>query len=166
MSIINDALKKTQDDLLGKQPVPAAPANPEPVLAAESGNPMAPPEKPILKKSPAAGSALSAKQKKERFIIIVAAAAGILVLAVMIIVFSRITRSGLPTKRATLRANAFVINGVMVQNNKTVALINNEIFEVGETVNGKKIVNITVDRIDVLEKGEIKSFPVSKKKQK
>ncbi len=42
-----------------------------------------------------------------------------------------------------------VLNGIMTQQGKMIALINNKIYELGDEVNGKKITKITLDRIEL-----------------
>jgi len=162
MSIINDALKKAQNTLNAKESLTVAPGTTDTEVIPAA----VPPAKPILKEIPVQPRQPQRKQNKETLLVAVTISVCVAILAGMIVLFNHIAATGLPGKTAPLPADAFIINGVMVENNKTVALINNEIFEVGETVNGKKILNITLDRIDVLENGEIKSFPVGRKKIK
>jgi hypothetical protein len=50
------------------------------------------------------------------------------------------------------------INGIMTMGDKNVALINNEIYEVGDMVNGMEIVVISLDRVQVLDQGKVRTF--------
>ncbi|HSV43833.1 MAG TPA: hypothetical protein VLJ10_04685 [Candidatus Bathyarchaeia archaeon] len=54
------------------------------------------------------------------------------------------------------------LQGVMVMGGKNLALINNDIYEVGDTVNNVEILNISSKQITVLENGEEKTIKVSK----
>lgn len=45
--------------------------------------------------------------------------------------------------------NPLILSGTMMTGDKWVALINNEIYEVGETVDGKKIININLDKVEI-----------------
>lgn len=54
------------------------------------------------------------------------------------------------------------IEGIMVMENKNVVLINNEIYEEGEFLQGMKIIKISMDRIELLDNGKIKTLNVNK----
>ena len=48
-----------------------------------------------------------------------------------------------------------VLNGTMkVDHNKTVALINNEIYQVGDSIDGKQIMSITMEGVELTDKGK------------
>jgi hypothetical protein len=47
--------------------------------------------------------------------------------------------------------NEIVLNGTMMMGDRQVALINNEIYELGETVKGKKIVSISLQKVELEE---------------
>lgn len=168
MSIINDALKKTQSDLLTKALKPSAQEEKKPTpaqatLPLRSSGPAAP-ESAQLKKT--------TKRSVDRTQVLLGITIGFCVclLAGMILIFNQISSHGLATtsRKAVRRphknsSSEIVISGVITRNNKNVALINNEIYEVGETINGKKIVNITLEKVELLDGGKIKSYPVHKK---
>ena len=59
---------------------------------------------------------------------------------------SRPSRASLPPSPS----DALILQGIMgIDNNKRVALINDEIYEAGQSVNGKKIVNITLEKVEL-----------------
>ena len=56
-----------------------------------------------------------------------------------------------------------VLEGIMTTGAKKVALINNEIYETGDTVNGVKIVEITADHILISSGGAISALSVHRR---
>jgi len=48
-----------------------------------------------------------------------------------------------------------ILNGTMMKGDKMIALINNEIYELGDSINGMKIENITLDGVELLNNGKI-----------
>ncbi|MBI5150510.1 MAG: hypothetical protein HZA28_07055 [Candidatus Omnitrophica bacterium] len=58
-----------------------------------------------------------------------------------------------------------VVNGIMMNNGKIAALINGEIYEVGHYVNGKKITNITLNDVILMDKDGMTVLSVRKQKQ-
>ncbi len=56
----------------------------------------------------------------------------------------------------------FKLQGIMVMEGKNVALINNDIYEAGDTVENIEILSISSKQITVLENGEEKTLRVSK----
>lgn len=60
--------------------------------------------------------------------------------------------------------NNLVLNGTMVVDNQRVALINGEIYEVGDYINGKKIVDISLEKVDLLSGDDVISLSVRPKK--
>lgn len=48
-----------------------------------------------------------------------------------------------------------ILSGTMMMDSKRVALINNEIYELGEYINGMKIININLKKVDLLNKDDI-----------
>lgn len=54
------------------------------------------------------------------------------------------------------------IGGIVNMEDKNVALINDKIYEIGDTVDGMKIINITLDSVQMINKGETKTFMVKK----
>lgn len=56
-----------------------------------------------------------------------------------------------------------VLQGIVTKDDKNVALINDEIYEVGETVMGKKILQIGVNSIQIQDHWKIKTLYVKQK---
>jgi hypothetical protein len=52
----------------------------------------------------------------------------------------------------------------MVVDNQRVALINGEIYEVGDYINGKKIVDISLEKVDLLSGDDVISLSVRPQK--
>ncbi len=46
-------------------------------------------------------------------------------------------------------ANTITLNGVTMMGDQRVALINNEIYQLGESIQGKKIVNISIEKVEL-----------------
>lgn len=72
---------------------------------------------------------------------------------------SPISRNPLSTQKSS---QILVLKGIsMIDKNKKVALINDAIYEVGDMVQNKKVVAITLDKVDLQDKkGEITSLRV------
>ncbi|MDP2653890.1 MAG: hypothetical protein Q8Q08_07660 [Candidatus Omnitrophota bacterium] len=175
MSIINDALKKVQNNLQSNGagpekvlPIPQA----APALQAASVPPAAavrvPPPKPE-KIRQAAETVITPQTvadksagKKEGLII------GICVLICAVLVFLIIYLVGEYNRSRTWMGKAgsphrIVIKGIMAMGDRNVLLINDEVYEVGDSVQGKKIVKISLDRVEFLDRGRVRTFRVSKK---
>jgi hypothetical protein len=59
------------------------------------------------------------------------------------------------TRNSTLSTgNKIILNGTMTMKNRKAALINNEIYEMGEYINGWKIVSIDFDTVKLSKKNE------------
>ena len=54
------------------------------------------------------------------------------------------------------------LKGTMLTNNKYVALINNEIYEIGEYIDSAKIINITLEKVELLDDTQIRTLYVKK----
>lgn len=52
-------------------------------------------------------------------------------------------------KKRTYKPGELVLNGTSLIDGKRVALINDEIYEVGETINGNKITSINLNRVEL-----------------
>ena len=59
-----------------------------------------------------------------------------------------------------------IINGVMAQGNKNVVLIDNEVYEVGDVYSGARIVAISIDKVQFLENGILRTVKVKNTRQK
>ena len=70
-----------------------------------------------------------------------------------------------PTKVATKKpaAEPIALQGIMTRDDKQVALINDEIYEVGESVKGRKIIDIALDNVQILDHRKVKTLYVKKK---
>lgn len=58
-------------------------------------------------------------------------------------------------KKRTYKATDLTLNGTSLIDGKRVALINDEIYEIGEVINGKKIISINLNRVELQDNGEI-----------
>ncbi len=58
--------------------------------------------------------------------------------------------------------NPLILSGTMMTGDKWVALINNEIYEVGETVEGKRILDITLEKVELRDGANTLILKVSK----
>ncbi|MCK5012342.1 MAG: hypothetical protein KAS66_00835 [Candidatus Omnitrophica bacterium] len=58
-------------------------------------------------------------------------------------------------KRRTFKPGEFVLSGTSLIDGKRVALINDEIYEVGEIINGKKITSINLNKIELRDNEKI-----------
>jgi hypothetical protein len=210
MSIINDALKKTQDSLEKKDPVADSEEKPSGEIQtaasrwerppAENNTPAlasAPQSAPETASAPAqkpqTDPAASSRSQTDNFsrpkwktalslvlyLIIVAGSLGLLVY-----MFNTFIKPKANTRAAVLPPTPIQrpvqpqtqkpaiapivlpgqieVNGIMTMDDKNVALINNEIREVGDTVNGMKITAITIDSVEVLDGEQVKTFSVRK----
>ena len=57
-------------------------------------------------------------------------------------------------------SNQIVIQGIMTKDEKNMALINDKIYEEGQTVMGKEIVSISLDSVQIKDRGKIKTLKV------
>ena len=58
-------------------------------------------------------------------------------------------------KRRSYKPGELVLNGTSLIDGKRVALINDEIYQVGETINGKKITSINMNQIELRDDEKI-----------
>lgn len=75
--------------------------------------------------------------------------------------------SSLQTKTPSAKRSfpdSLILNGTMVVDNQRVALINGEIYEVGDYINGKKIVDISLEKVDLLSGDDVISLSVRPQK--
>lgn len=196
MSIINEALKKTQTNLNNtKERVPAAVDD---RISAEHKTWRQPAKQPSPAFTPAAPSAPPAaaatpvrevKQKfskRTRWYLIVFAEILVLGLIVwtLFIIQPRWFRSSYQPKTSSLAVKPnplttpqpapavavspgtqipvgtpakshLALKGIMINQNKMIALINGGIYETGDYVDGKRISKITLDRVELLDGDEI-----------
>lgn len=166
MSIINEALKKVQTELLSKGDK-AVPEKETQENKPPESNPPAPPTppppsaqrpQPIIPLQPLPPAPITAR-KQERMIIISAILGSLAILCAVIILFNYISADIFRKKRAR-----YVLKGIIQKNNKSMALINDDIYEAGEVLDGMKIERITLDQVDVVYRGRRYSFKVYRKK--
>jgi hypothetical protein len=173
MSIIHDALRKTQNKMDNKDPKAPGQPGPDPTSDAQKDVNVIYEklhQKKVDHSAPPGTSGKSGKGQPEKntnqggpvfllFLLIIALAG-----TVYFIYFkgkkinlpkphfsSNPSRS-LKTKPVpTYRENEIVLNGTMMMGDRQVALINNEIYELGESVKGKKIVSISLQKVELEE---------------
>lgn len=58
-----------------------------------------------------------------------------------------------------------IVNGIMTEGTKKIALVNNEIYQIGDYIRGWKLVEIDLDRIQLLDNGKILTIKVRKPKE-
>ena len=68
-----------------------------------------------------------------------------------------------PTVAPPLRIydkDALVLSGTMMMGDKRVALINNDIYELGDIINGKKITSISLEKVELLDNDKVVTLTV------
>ncbi len=169
MSIINDALKKTQQNFNKQkdQDISSLYEKLHTKPRAES------PESPSDEKTPAPQKS----NPKKIFLLFLSIAAIAFLLSFLLITFFSKSPSKYksvakiksmvdketakfikpPEPKRTYEKNELFLNGTMQMEGKTIALINDQIYEVGDSVNGKKITDIRLDGVELLD-GQQKIF--------
>ncbi len=191
MSIINDALKKVQNDIEQKKfrpkslPVPARPAGgrqagPAPSKPKPSEPQKHTPPRPSLRDTATENSLPRKDQLPARAPVIPPILVTTLFAAFILAFFLSAekpiqitqteTASPLPVApipdepaEAVPEEAEITLNGIMSAGDKNVALINDEIYEIGDTVNEMKIIEISLDSVQMLKKGKTKTFQVTSK---
>ncbi len=165
MSIIYDALKKVQTDLKGapskKDPAaasqPAASA-PQPVAPVSSQN--------ILKPAAQQEKTAPTGEKGPNLTLIISGSFVCLLLAAALILLPRhFPKSSASPAPPSSSDDAIVVKGIMARGDKNLALINDGIYELGDTVFGMKITEITPDQVRVAKDGEISVLKVNQNKK-
>ena len=64
------------------------------------------------------------------------------------------------TKKRRPKPGELILNGISTIDGKKVALINDEIYEIGGSINGKEIINIGVDRVELTDNRKIFTIKV------
>lgn len=178
MSIIHNALKKTQDSLNDKTKKPT-PENKKGKQkdAASIYQKMHNPTKPKDEEPKETPKKIESHAKKNLFIII----AIIIVLALIagmvyipkIPFFKELRKKSIrqsyrprldPKTGREYLPGEIVLTGTTMMGSRTVALINNRIFEQGEIVHDQEIINITIDSVELknTNTGKIKTLQVGK----
>ena len=52
-------------------------------------------------------------------------------------------------------ANDLILNGTSIVDGASVALINDEIYEIGDVINGKKVISIGLDKVELQDDEKI-----------
>jgi len=61
-----------------------------------------------------------------------------------------------PTKRGAQRnSSPLVLNGIITMNKEELALINNQIIKEGDYINDKRVLSISMDQVELFDNGEI-----------
>ena len=192
MSIINEALKKTQTNLdnikekvlpagndqipLREKPWQKPAVQPSPVF-----RPIPPSPSPVVTAIPEAARASSQRKpagKRWYFIVLAEILALGLIAWILFIIQPQVFRSSrrpkMPSSIGVTRPvaalpqpapaasalryapprNNLVLNGIMMNQNKMVALINGEIYEVGDYIGEQKVNKITLDRVELRDGDE------------
>jgi hypothetical protein len=185
MSIINDALKKVQKSIEGNAAESQKTPSPDTgrVASLSSGAPriatslfntdtVLPNPKSAKKSgSPNAMSLVTAaftvqnQRKNDRLLITLCSLiCGILVFLIgyLFYVFGMTHPNQHPFKKEAraYAPNEIVIQGIMARDDKKVALINDEIYEVGQTIKGRRIISISEDSVQISHQGKIKNLQV------
>ena len=56
-----------------------------------------------------------------------------------------------PAKPKEYKEGEIVLNGVFTTDNRTAALINDKIYEVGDEISGKKVISISIDQVELMD---------------
>ena len=188
MSIINDALKKVQKSIEKNPPAPKVPFFPTnqnsdtnilplpriPKLFLDSPRTKAPQNpqiQPKLNRSSVASAMILPHQKKQQKILI-ALCGSICTILIFLTGYlfylfgtthpAAIVKPVEPKKVAKI-SESIVLQGIMKMDDKNVALINDDIYEVGESVRGKKILSIAIDNVQIQDHRKVKTLYVKKK---
>ena len=65
--------------------------------------------------------------------------------------------------KRTYNKDELVLSGIVMMGDQRVALINDAMYELGEKVQGKQIINITMDKVEILDGERILVLEVHKK---
>lgn len=155
MSIINDALKKTQKHM--------GPQGPQ--FGPSSGAPKPEPQK-----------------NKDTWLPVMTAMIFVAVILCIVAVIYLVFSSQLSSKKAVAPAasasakiipnkapstfmqmssgSALVLNGIIASPDGQLALINNRIFRAGDYVEGKRILSISEDQVEILDDGDVVTLQI------
>ncbi len=70
-----------------------------------------------------------------------------------------------PPPQKTYPKDTFVLNGTIQMGNRQVALINSKIYEIGDLIGDKKIININLNKVDIQDGENIITLNVGDKKE-
>jgi len=189
MSIINDALKKVQktrnkeakkdetppsekaqkeEKQVVNEPIAPAAEKETPKQAVEPNinevikptpiKPPAPPTPEIREKEDKQPKDLSIKVSKEAVIV----ATCFVISLFLVVAFLRKPKSDSPvgSSASSSRESNFKIKGIVMMPEKSIVLINDSTYEVGEVVNGMKIIEISIDQVKFEKNGKTKIIKV------
>lgn len=175
MSTIHDALKKVQDDMqpqdvsAEKTPEPEKPYNP-------FNAPPPLPEKKIAEENPEPPKKNSKKITNIIFIVIILCGLGYSIFSLVTrfnfhqlkqfkasIFHTQIQQSKQAQPAVATPKGGIRIQGIMAMGSRHVALINNDIYEVGDTVEEKRIKLITKNEVTIVDDAGVeKTLEISK----
>ena len=171
MSIINDALKKVQNNLDSHQGLQKRPVTPAPVVPS-AGVAVAPPP-PSVAPRPAVNPTVTAPTQpavtktkthlKETLLIGLCLLICFGLTGAIIMVVKYYVQAKQPVEINDSVLNDLQINGVLMRGDKKVVLINGEIYEVGELINGFQILNIDFDHVQIVVGSRVKKIKVQNK---
>lgn len=164
MSIINDALKKVQTIREHKN-VPSEP--PGGVAPERQPLPAASPRAESLPPAPAHQDNTLAQAPRPRSPLLPIRL--IIVIPILILVllsyhqFSKMSPpTGTPPPATTASPSDITLNGIMTMGDRKVALINDDIYEIGDMINGMTLIGISADSVQVLKDGKILTHKVKR----
>ena len=179
MSIINDALKKVQKNM-DKNQNPSDPSN-KPSSSQESiSSPGGPQQNPTLKRPPLPSSpgikqdktlkskTSTPKSKKNRLIFLIISLlclAGIITfyyLGIPNSISLDLKKTHKNSSQKTSRPSTDIeIKGIMMMNEKNMALIGDNIYEVGDSIQGMEIIAISIDSVQMINDGVVYKYKVN-----
>jgi len=172
MSIINDALKKVQNTITNKQPdgtkapdQTAPPAQPKPAAPAA---PPAPQPQAIIKDQPLSANkpaASPAPEVKRRPSHTPAPLYVIMSLCLLFIAFlwtkwTPLEEPRMGSTTSSANTKGLQVQGIMTMENRKVVLINQDIYQIGDSVKGMTVMDISLDEVKLMADGEIITLEV------
>ena len=167
MSIINDALKKVQNNITDKNPASAkqpkrASAPPQPTTAPSPAAPTAQPQsiikdRPLSESKPAANPTPASRTSSFRS---PSPMYVVMSLCLLAIAFLWTKWTPMEETRATARKTKaktpdIKVQGIMTMENRKVVLIDQEIYQIGDSVKGMTLMEISIDEVKLMKDGEI-----------
>ncbi len=182
MSIINDALKKVQNNISPKSPEEPKPENKAPApKTPSSASPAAPsaqpqPASPVIRDRPISEkpavpsaddpTAKSGKAKRPAFRtpapVIIVVSVCLLAIAVLLTRWTPIDVQPLPQKTTAGLNGApqLSIQGIMTMGDRKVVLIEEDIYQIGDEIQGMKVKEISLDEVKLLKDGRTVTIKV------
>lgn len=166
MSIINDALKKVQANLT-KIPTAPTPLTAGPAMltaetsAATGTDTSAADDKPQPAQNTTNPSANAVHKRSDKPLIIICSIVCLGLAGLLTALIYIYNSSHEPVVVTTM--TDITVNGIMTRDdNKKIVLINNQIYEVGDKINGMTIVDIAMDRVQLLKGSKTTTLLVTK----